>query len=165
MFQLGEYVAHYKDGVCEVVGIGPLQISSSSQKKEYYTLKPVYNKAGTVYTPVDNEKQIRALLSKTEAQVLLDRLSEIENISVPDEKRREACYKEALYKNDCVQWAAILKTAYLRKKHRLASGKKSVNVDEKYLSNAEKFLYGELAIVLEKDKDTVKELVLKQLNE
>ena len=52
MFKIGDYVAHYKEGVCEVVNIGKIDMGSSD--KEYYTLKPVYDAGGTVYTPVDN---------------------------------------------------------------------------------------------------------------
>ena len=48
MFRIGDYVAHYKEGVCEVVNIGKIDMGSSD--KEYYTLKPVYDAAGTVYT-------------------------------------------------------------------------------------------------------------------
>ena len=51
MFKIGDYVAHYKEGVCEVVNIGKIDMGSSD--KEYYTLKPVYDAGGTVYTPVD----------------------------------------------------------------------------------------------------------------
>ena len=58
MFKIGDYVAHYKEGVCEVVNIGKIDMGSSD--KEYYTLKPVYDAGGTVYTPVDNKRdQIR----------------------------------------------------------------------------------------------------------
>ena len=66
MFRIGDYVAHYKEGVCEVVNIGKIDMGSSD--KEYYTLKPVYDAAGTVYTPVDNKReQIRQLITKEEA--------------------------------------------------------------------------------------------------
>ena len=68
MFRIGDYVAHYKEGVCEVVNIGKIDMGSSD--KEYYTLKPVYDAAGTVYTPVDNKReQIRQLITKEEAQM------------------------------------------------------------------------------------------------
>ena len=43
MFRIGDYVAHYKEGVCEVVNIGKIDMGSSD--KEYYTLKPVYDAA------------------------------------------------------------------------------------------------------------------------
>ena len=80
-------------------------------------------------------------------------------------KRREQFYKQALLTNECKEWVAIIKTAYLRKKKRLDSGKKSINVDDKYLSIAEKFLYGELAAALGISREEVKSYILKELKE
>ena len=158
MFKIGDYVAHYKEGVCEVMGIGKLNISCSDKKKEYYTLKPLYDAGGTLYTPVDNEKrQIREVISGEEAQALIDDMLNIETIGVTDEKRRELSYKEALLKNQCRDWISIIKTSYGRKMKRIASGKKVINVDDKYLNIAEKFLYGEFAVALGLPKDEVKD--------
>ena len=157
MFKIGDYVAHYKEGVCEVMSIGKLNISCSDKEKEYYTLKPLYDAGGTLYTPVDNEKrQIREVISGEEAQALIDDMLNIEMIGVADEKRRELSYKEALLRNQCRDWISLIKTSYIRKMNRLASGKKVINVDDKYLNIAEKFLYGEFAVALGLPKDEVK---------
>ncbi|MGF0031818.1 CarD family transcriptional regulator [Bariatricus sp. SGI.154] len=164
MFKIGDYVAHYKEGVCEVTSIGKLNMSCSDKKKDYYTLKPLYDAGGTLYTPVDNEKkQIREVISNEEAQMLIADMSNIETIWVPDEKRREMLYKEALMKNQCREWIAIIKTSYLRKMKRMASGKKAINVDDKYLNIAERFLYGELAVALDMPKDEVKGYITKRM--
>ena len=156
MFKIGDYVAHYKEGVCEVMSIGKLNISCSDKEKEYYTLKPLYDAGGTLYTPVDNEKrQIREVISGEEAQALIDDMLNIEMIGVADEKRRELSYKEALLRNQCRDWISLIKTSYIRKMNRLASGKKVINVDDKYLNIAEKFLYGEFAVAMGLPKDEV----------
>lgn len=164
MFRIGDYVAHYKEGVCEVTSIGKLNMSCSDKKKDYYTLKPLYDAGGTLYTPVDNEKQqIREVISNEEAQMLIADMSNIETIWVPDEKRREMLYKEALMKNQCREWIAIIKTSYMRKMKRMALGKKAINVDDKYLNIAERFLYGELAIALDMPKDEVKGYITERM--
>ena len=88
MFKIGDYVAHYKEGVCEVVNIGKIDMGSSD--KEYYTLKPVYDAGGTVYTPVDNKRdQIRKLITKEEAENLIKEMPKIDIIGVTNEKQRE----------------------------------------------------------------------------
>ncbi len=166
MFKIGDYVAHYKQGICEVTNIGRLDISCSDKKKEYYTLKPLYDQAGILYTPVSNEKnQIREVVTCEEAKKLIEEMPTIDTIWVADEKRREAFYKEALMKNECREWIAIIKTSYLRKMKRLASGKKSINVDEKYLSIAERFLYGELAVALDMKKEDVRNYIVEHIQE
>lgn len=164
MFEIGDYVAHYKEGVCEVTAIGKLDISCSDKKKKYYTLKPLYDAGGTLYTPVDNEKnQIRKIITEEDAHALIGDMPNVDTLRVPDEKRREALYKEALLKNECRDWIAIIKTSYLRKMKRLASGKKVINVDDKYLNIAEFFLYGELAVALGMPKEKVKSYIVEHV--
>ena len=34
MFKVGDYVAHYKEGVCEVINVGKLEMSCSDREKE-----------------------------------------------------------------------------------------------------------------------------------
>lgn len=164
MFKIGDYVAHNKAGVCEVTNIGRLDMSCSDKKKEYYTLKPLYDAAGTLYTPIANDRhQIREVIAEEEARMLIEDMPNIEELWVSDEKRREALYKEALLKNQCRDWIAIIKTSYLRKMKRLSSGKKVINVDDKYLSIAENFLYGELAVALHMTKDEVRDYIKKNV--
>ena len=163
MFKIGDYVAHYKEGVCEVVNIGKIDMGSSD--KEYYTLKPVYDAGGTVYTPVDNKRgQIRNLITKEEAEKLIQEMPEIDTIGVTNEKEREGMYKNALLHNQCKEWISLLKTSYGRNKKRLLEGKKTINIDERYMSVAEKFLYGELAVVLEIPRDKVDRYVKEHLD-
>lgn len=163
MFKIGDYVAHYKEGVCEVVNIGKIDMGSSD--KEYYTLKPVYDAGGTIYTPVDNKRdQIRKLITKEEAENLIKEMPEIDTIGVTNEKQREGMYKSALLHNQCREWISLIKTSYGRNKKRLLAGKKTINVDERYMSSAEKFLYGELAVVMEIPRDKVSGYVKEHLD-
>ena len=150
MFKIGDYVAHYKEGVCEVVNIGKIDMGSSD--KEYYTLKPVYDAGGTVYTPVDNKRD------------QIKEMPKIDNIGVTNEKQREGMYKNALLHNQCREWISLIKTSYGRNKKRLLAGKKTINVDERYMSSAEKFLYGELAVVMEIPRDKVSGYVKEHLD-
>lgn len=160
MFKIGDYVAHYKEGVCEVISIGRLDMSCSDNDKEYYTLKPLYDAGGMLYTPVANQKgQIRTLITAEEARKLVEDMSEIAEIGVSDEKKRESLYKEALFKNQCREWVSVIKTSYGRKMKRISSGKKTIHVDDKYLNIAEQFLYGELAVALDIPKTEVRNYI------
>ncbi len=166
MFKVGDYVAHYKEGVCEVTNVGKLNLSCSDKEKDYYTLKPIYDTGGVLYTPVDNaKKQVREIITADEAKELINGVPEISVIRVSDEKRREGCYREALLKNECREWVAVIKTSYQRKMKRQASGKKAINVDDKYLGMAEHFLYGELAVALDMSRDEVKTLIIDKLQD
>lgn len=164
MYEIGNYVAHYKEGICEVVAIGPLNISCSDKKKEYYTLKPVYDSGGILYTPVANERgQIREVITAQEAEKLIEDMPKIEALGIAEEKKREALYKEAVFKNECRAWIAVIKTSYSRKMKRLSSGKKSINMDDKYLGMAEKFLFGEFAMALGISKEEVRKYIAEKM--
>ena len=164
MFKIGDQVVHYKEGVCEVTNIGRLDIRCSDREKEYYTLKPLYNAGGTPYMPVNGEeRQLRKVISPNEAKELIDDMPNIDVLNVSDEKRREVMYKEALFNNQCRSWVSLMKTSYIRKQERIAVGKKVINVDDRYLNSAEKFLYGELSVALDMPKEKVREYIAEKM--
>ena len=165
MFQVDDYVVYGGNGVCRVVDVGTVEISGVSKDKLFYTLEPVYSKSSVVYTPVDNQKVvIRRIISKNEANELIDDIPNIETIQAETDKRREEIFKESLRKHDCRCWIQIIKTLYLRNEVRLAQGKKITGTDERYLHTAEEGLYSELAIPLEIPKDKVENFIRVRLD-
>lgn len=165
MFAIGDRVTHYKEGVCEVMEVGKLNLRYSDKERQYYTLRPYYHQNGMVYIPVDAKTgQLRMIISKEEANELLQTIADINDLEIANEKQREAIYKEALYKNECKKWISLLKTSYKRKISRLKAGKKVINIDERYLNQVEKFLFGEIAVVLSLSKEEVKNTILAQIN-
>ncbi len=154
MFEVGEYIVYGSNGVCRVENIGPMELAGVSRDRLYYTLIPNGQKDGKIYTPVDNEKVVmRRVLSEEEARALIDEIKDMDTIWVSDEKRRENIYKEVIHQCDSREWVKIIKTLYLRKRSRIAEGKKVTAVDERYLKIAEENLYGELAVALRMEKD------------
>ena len=164
MFNVGEYIVCGGNGVCKVENVGTLDASGIPSDRLYYTLVPVYAHESKVFTPIDNQKIVmRPVISKEEAKVLIDNMKDIETLWIEDDKRREVVYKESLHKYDCTELVKIIKTAYLRQQSRLAEGKKITAADKKYFQMAEESLYGELAIVLELEKEQVKEYIIKHV--
>lgn len=165
MFRIGDQVAHYKEGVCEVTNIGRLDMRCSDRKKEYYTLRPLYDEGGTLYVPVGSEeKQLRKVMSNDEASKLIEEMPDIEILCVGDEKRREGIYRDALFQNQYRLWVSLIKTSYFRKRERISEGKKVINVDDRYLNCAERFLYGELAVALGISKEKVREYITDKIH-
>jgi len=149
MFEKGEYVVYGSKGVCQIEDISQIDIPGVDRNRLYYIMRPVHNSNGTVYLPIDSTKAvIRRVMSKEEACQLIDEIPQIEELSVPDEKRRELSYKEAMKTCSVRSWVSIIKTLYFRKTERLAAGKKITALDERYMKAAEHELYGELSLVL-----------------
>ena len=156
MFQVNDLIVYGNHGVCKVEDVGTLSISMADKHKQYYTLRPVYQREAVIYAPVDNNKTImRFVLSKEEVENLIQDIPNIESAWVGNERERETQYRTALQTCDCRELVKIIKTLYHRKKSRIQDGKKVTVVDEKYFRQAEEQLYGELAFALEMPKDEV----------
>ena len=87
----------------------------------------------------------------------------IEVLWIPDEKKRELKYKEALKTCDYRAWISIVKTLYNRKKERIAQGKKITSLDERYLKATENELYSELSLILGVPKKEMEAFICSQL--
>ena len=72
---------------------------------------------------------------------------------------QEVKYKEALKKCDCKECIRIIKTLYQKRQTIVAEGKKKTSGDERYLHLAQEYLYGELAIPLEMEKNEVEAFI------
>lgn len=177
MFQVNDRIVYGTQGVCVVTEIGKLSMSVADKQRQYYTLCPIYQRDEVIYVPVDNRKvTMRPVLSREEADALIEEMTELDTIWIVNEREREAQYKAALLSCDCRELVKIIKTLYERKKTREREGKKVASVDERYFSQAEEQLYGELAYALDIKKEEVKPYiknmvikksktsVLKQLN-
>lgn len=160
MFEKGQLIIYGSTGVCIVDGIGPLESSSGTGDRVYYTLSPFYSKESRIYTPVDNQKIImRPILTRQEAEELVREIPRIQELWIVDEKKREQDYKDALAKADCHEMIRVIKTIYPRKQKRLAAGKKVTASDERYFNMAEDFLYKELAISLNMELEKVESYI------
>lgn len=164
MFKKGDYVVCGNNGICKVTDVTTLNMASAPKDRLYYILKPVYSESSTVYIPVDNHKvSIRAALTAEETHELIAKIPSLELVWVENEKQRELTYKECLKQNTCEDYVRIIKTLYLRKQDRLAKGQKIIGLDERYLKQAEDFLYGELAIALGIEKQGVQTYITEEI--
>ena len=160
MFEIGDYIVYGTNGVCRVEAIGSAPFEGVSPDKLYYTLSPVRNPGGHIYTPVDNKKIVmRRILTPEEAQQLIASMPDIQPLTVSNEKTIELLYKSSLNSCDSVQWVQVIKTIYNRKQDRLAIGKKITAVDDRYMRIAEDNLYGEMSIVLDMDRSQITDYI------
>lgn len=166
MFEVGEYIVYGVKGVCRIEDITHIDISGADKERLYYVLSPVEGGNGKIYAPVDNKKvTMRKVITKEEANQLIQELPQIELLWVPDDKQREAKYKEAINTCDYRAWVSIVKTLYLRKQERVAAGKKITALDERYMRTAENELYSELALTLGIPKTEMESYIKERLEQ
>ncbi len=166
MFEKGDYIVHGSHGVCQVEGVTNLDMPGIDKSRLYYVLCPVSSKGSKMYSPVDNNKVIsRPVLSAGEAMELIDDIPNIEQFVIVNDKQRELQYKEVIRTCDCRELVRIIKTLYNHKQERLAEGKKSTSIDEKYFQIAEENLYSELAISMGKEKSSIETFIADRMAE
>lgn len=121
-------------------------------KKTYYVLKPVQGQGATIFAPVDHEnvrRKMRRLLSQEQIDHIIDTLPpEPEALPEKDSDRKEL-YRQLLAGSDPAQLMNMIQSVYLRRKQRLAEGKRLHMVDEYFFKDAEQILYNEIQYVLQ----------------
>lgn len=164
MFKIGEYVVHGRNGVCKIDDITKLEISGADKDKLYYVLVPMKSEQSKVFYPVDNNRvTMRSVISKDQAEDIVNEIKSIEPLWINNERLREAKYKEAISSCDCVEWIRIIKTLHMRNKERAQQGKKITYVDDRYLKEAKENLYEEFSIALDIEKDNVEQYITDHL--
>lgn len=144
-YKVGEYLVHESNGVCRVCEISEQALQGKGSEKLYYSLEPVFSRGSRILTPVDTKVRIRDVTSVEEFDALLRRVPDLEMIVEENSRVRAEIYKAqlSLFDNDAL--ARVIKTVYLRKVQRIASGKKVMSSDEKVLQIAGKKLFEEMA--------------------
>ncbi len=149
MYEKGNYVIYGGKGVCEVMDVKTMNIDGIPKDKLYYVLKPYAQKSGMIYAPVDSQKTVmRKIITKEEADALIEDIPNIEDVWVANERQREEHYKECLRTCQCRDLVRVIKTLYRQQKRRVAMGKKPTATDDRYMKQAEDSLYSELSLSL-----------------
>ena len=159
MFKIDEYVVHTTGGICKVTSIDSLDIPGADKSKKYYFLVPIKAAGSKVYVPVDNDSAIRPITTSDEAIKLIDEIPAIEELTIENDRFREAKYKEVIKSCDLHELISVLKNLYFRMLQRISEGKKNTATDDKYFKIAEENLLSELSFVLHKNREEVKSIV------
>ena len=164
MFNIGDTVV-CSNGVCRIEKIGPLAgMGKSVADRTYYTLRPCFDDAATIYVPVDGDDDaLRFALGRDEVEKLMEEIDDLDQINISDEKKRETEYRNAVNSKDPRKLIRIIKTMYFRRKQRIESGKKSTAIDERYFRIAENRLHEEIALALGIDREEVKDYIRKYI--
>lgn len=152
MFNVNDFLV-YKKEVCRVKEIK----ENSLDKSSYYVLIPVTDESLKIEVPTANRLgHLRNLISIEEIDNIIKKIPSIKIIEEND-RLIENEYKELLKSGTFEDLITIIKTTYLRNKARENTKRKLSDKDNTYFNLAEKYLYTEFSIVLNKSyKDTKK---------
>ena len=164
MFEIGDFVVKANSGIFKIEDIGHLDISSANKDRLYFYLNPIGEANSRLYVPVDKaDAGLRKVVTEKEAWEIIEKIPEVEEAWISDDKQREQTYKEAIQSCDPQKLISIIKNMYHRKERRTAQGKKNTSVDEHFFKLAENNLYTELAFAIGREKDEMKKIIAEKM--
>lgn len=145
MFSVGDKIVYGENGVCTVDKIEPLAVSGAPKDRLYYHLSPLVG-SGTYFTPVDSSAYMRPVMSREEAEALIDAIPDIEPAICNDNRFNhvDAFYKELFRLHSCEALVAIVKGL----RSRMAERKTRSSRAEATMRRAKDMLHGELSVAL-----------------
>ena len=162
MFEVGEKIIYGENGVCTVEKIEPLAMSGAPRDKLYYHLIPLIG-SGTYYAPVDSGAYMRPVMSREEAEALIDAMPGIAPAVCDDNRFNhvDAYYKGLFRQHSCEALVAIVKGL----RCRIASRKTRSSRAEATMKRARDMLHGELSVALDLDLNEVEGYIASRIGE
>ena len=156
MFNVGEKIIYREDGVCTVDKIAPLNMSGAPKEKLYYYLTPMIG-SGTYFAPVDTMAFMRPVMSREEAEALVDSIPGIPPAICTDSRFNhvDAFYRDLfkLHTNEAL--VSVIKGL----RCRMAERKTRSSRAEATMKRAKDILHGELSVALEIDFGEVEQYI------
>lgn len=155
MFQPGELLVYGSTGVCRVEKV--THLPGGDRKRLYYLLNPLWQD-GVIYAPVDSVKvPMRPVISREEADALIDQMPGIQAAVCRGTTVQALTqqYQSAVRDGGHQALIEMMKAIYLKRGQAEAKNRRLGIVDERYMKQAERLLYGELATALEIPYDEV----------
>jgi len=146
MYQAGEYIIYGTSGVCKVEAVGAPPFEGGEEGKLYYTLVPVYG-TEIIYIPVDSPVFMRAVISKQQAEELIQSIPSVKEAKIETRSPRliGEQYEAVLHSHDCQDLVQLIKTVYAKSRR---NGQRVSQIDQRYRKRAEDLLHGELSVAL-----------------
>lgn len=165
MYQKGEYVIYGNSGICRIEEIGiPANYPRVTAGKQYYTLLPVFG-SGMIYAPIDTRVFMRNIMTRQEAEALIEQIPEIkeEAFAGQDVRALSEKYKECLDTHQCEDLVRLMKTIYKKEKSMAESGKKLAKTEQDYGRMAKELLHQEFSMALGIPCEEVEAYILKRV--
>lgn len=161
MFSVGDKIIYNENGVCTVEKIAPLEMNGGNSDRLYYHLSPLIG-SGTLFVPVDSGAFMRHVMSREEAEALIDSIPGIEPAICADNRFNhvDAYYRELFKRHTCETLVSIVKGLH----RRLSEKKSKSSRTEATMRRAKDILHGELAVALDMDVQEVEGYIASRLS-
>lgn len=159
MYNIGDLVLYGGEGVCRIMGIEDKKIADKVIK--YYALTPAGEGNSVFYVPTEGraaEAKIRKIISGKEIREIIENTSPA--LWEENDRGRRELYTSAVNCADREKIVSLIKCCFLHKEVLNQQGKRLHKVDEYFLAEAERLLYGEFKNIFKIERDEIIPFVL-----
>lgn len=161
MFHTNDYVFYGSGGICKIVDIQMAPLDGMPKDKQYYILHSVHDQSSVMYIPVDNDRIfLRLLLSREEAEELMEQIPYITEIDETNSKLLREKYDEAMRKYQPQEWVRVIKTVHFRMNEPRTAARRISETERTFAETAKKHLYTELSLALNISVQQVEHYIL-----
>lgn len=165
MFALGDKIVYGSEGVYTVSEYTRSPFDNKDERV-FYLLRPLHGSASNmIVTPAEGGSTVmREIMTHDEALALIERVPEIEEVTVEKERLRRDVYREFLKSATADNFVSLIKTVRARREVFLAQKRRLSEADTDFESRAKHCLFGELSVVLDITVSEAEKLILEKLD-
>lgn len=152
MYKTGDKVVHQLEGACYIVDIADMP--SNKKSKKYYILESILDKKTRIYVSMQNTDRIRSAVTQKQLQEFEDIANSQDADWIDDPMRRGKAYLKVIQEFDFLEGLLMIKNLLTRQ----ATNSLGAN-DKKLLVTAQKLIFSEISIVLNKEYNLVAEKI------
>ena len=166
MYQVGDWIFYGNTGACQVTDVSERKLPGMDKEMLYYTLRPLEDSC-SISTPANGKIFTRPLITREEAEALIDAIPEIDAQAYHNPVLRQLSehYEKSLNTHDCLSLIKMTMSIHAKKEAAASQKKKLGAVDEKFMKRAEELLFGELAVALGIERKEVADYIKRRLEE
>jgi len=165
MYEVGQMIVYGTRGVCRVAAVSPGGTSSGGDAgRLYYTLEPLYQSC-VIYAPVDGKVFMRPVITREEAEQLIDSIPDVqpEACFTRDLRELKEHYEASIFSHDCAELVALSMSIYEKRRAAERQKRRLNQTDERFMKQAEQLLFGELATALGIPSEQVPDYISKRV--
>jgi CarD family transcriptional regulator len=166
MYQVGDWIFYGNTGACQVTDVSERKLPGMEKEMLYYTLRPLEDSC-SISTPANGKIFTRPLITREEAEALIDAIPEIDAQAYHNPVLRQLSehYEKSLNTHDCLSLIKMTMSIHAKKEAAVSQKKKLGAVDEKFMKRAEDLLFGELSVALGIRKAEVADYIARRIAE
>ena len=164
MFAIGDRVVYGYEGVFCVSEYTTSPIDKKDERV-FYILRPAFGSGNSmIVTPSEGGvTSIRAVISREEAEAVIDKIGEIAEVVVDKERNRREVYRDVMGRCCAEACISIIKTVRRRRVDFLAQKRRISETDTDFETRAKRCLWGELSVALDISYGDVEAFIAERL--